>query len=246
MAYDGKPFRGFAEAEGFATVAGSLRVALEQVLQTEVSLTCAGRTDAGVHGWGQVVSFDAPLAVDVGRLARSLNQMLRPHIVIRELATAPDDFDARFSASSRTYRYQILNRAVPDPFLHPTTWHIPKDLDIDAMTTAGQYLVGEHDYSSFCRKRMVYIDGQEVVAHLTREVLELSWVEADGDIVEHWITATAFCHQMVRAITGILVEVGLWKRSQTSVLEVLEARDRQTSAPLAPGHGLTLWSVAYP
>lgn len=245
VAYDGAAFHGFAANPGVATIGGTLATSMQRVLGYEPVLSCAGRTDRGVHAWGQVVSFDAADTVDCGTLQRSLNALCAPAIVIRELDAAPPDFDARFSARARTYRYRILNRTWPDPFLHATTWHVPHDLDVDAMDTAGQHLVGEHDFSSFCRKRLVRVGGEVIEASLVREVLSLEWRAADDDVVELWISATAFCHQMVRAITGTLVEVGSGKRSPASLPATLAAGDRHSAGALAPPGGLTLWSVDY-
>ena len=117
-----------------------------------VALSCAGRTDAGVHAWGQVVSFDAPAAdLDLDELARSVTKLCGPTIVVREAARVGDDFDARFSARSRTYRYTVLNRPVPDPFLAATSWHVERPLDRRLLRLACDPIVGEHDFSSFCR-----------------------------------------------------------------------------------------------
>ena len=244
VAYDGAAFHGFAANPGVATVAGAIDGALSQVLSTEIQTTCAGRTDAGVHGWGQVLSFDGPADIDGGRVAHSLNRMLGPSIVIRDLSAVTDDFDARFSAESRTYRYRLLNRPFSDSFHHHVVWHVPDPLDLDAMRTAAAHLVGEHDFASFCRKKMVRVDDVEVEADLTREVLAID-LDIDGDVIDLWLTANAFCHQMVRSITGTLVEVGLGKRGATSLPATIAARDRHAAGALAPPHGLTLWSVSY-
>ena len=245
VAYDGAPFHGFAANPGVATVAGTLTDALTRVLGHRIELACAGRTDRGVHGWGQVVSFDARVDLDPSALRRSINRLCAPAIVIRDIAEAASDFDARFSAHSRTYRYQVLNREVPDPFLRHTTWHLPHKLDLDAMNAAGAHLVGEHDFSSFCRKKLVRIDGEEVEASLVRDVLALEWVSQDDDLIVCWITATAFCHQMVRAITGTLVDVGRGRLRPDLLPEILAAKDRSAAGALAPARGLMLWSVQY-
>ena len=132
VAYDGSGFHGFAPNPGVETVGGTLAAALERVLRAPIQLTCAGRTDTGVHAWGQVVSFDAPAErFDPLLLQRSVNRLCGPRIVAREVARAPDDFDARRSAVSRTYRYTVLNRPVPDPFLAHLSWHVDEPLDLD-------------------------------------------------------------------------------------------------------------------
>jgi tRNA pseudouridine38-40 synthase len=244
VAYDGAAFHGYAASPGVVTIAGAMDAALSRITSVDIHSSCAGRTDAGVHGWGQVASFDAPQDLDPGRVQHSLNRMLGPAISIRALQRVADDFDARFSATARTYRYRVLNKTVPDPFLHATSWHVRTQLDIDRMNEAGAHLLGEHDFASFCRKRLIHVRGEEVEAHLTRKILEIRWSRAD-DLLDLWISATAFCHQMVRAITGTLVEVGLGKREPASVADILAARDRSTAGALAPPKGLTLWAVAY-
>ncbi|MDQ3979148.1 MAG: tRNA pseudouridine(38-40) synthase TruA, partial [Actinomycetota bacterium] len=152
VAYDGRRFHGFAAQRGeVRTVGGVLTEALERAFQTPVELKVAGRTDAGVHAWGQVVSFDAPSNYDLTRLQRSVNSQLGPEVVAREVAVAAPDFDARRSAVARRYRYTVLNRPVPDPFLAGFTWHVPDPLDLAVLRLACDPLIGEHDFTSFCR-----------------------------------------------------------------------------------------------
>src|SRR5262245_12626380 len=151
VAYDGTDYHGFAENGDIPTVGLVLRRAIEQVIGTAAELTVAGRTDAGVHAWGQVVSLDLPPGVDLARLQKSLNGLLRPAVAVRAVEPAPEGFDARFSARWRRYRYTILNRPVPDPFLARTAWHVPEPLDVPALRLAADPLVGEHDFTSFCR-----------------------------------------------------------------------------------------------
>ena len=244
VAYDGAAYHGFAPNPGVATVVGTLVQSMRRILGYEPQLAMAGRTDAGVHGWGQVVSFDAS-PMDVERFQHSINGLCAPAIVVREIEQAPDDFDARFSARSRTYRYRVLNRSVPDPFLHGLTWHVHEPLDLDAMNAAATHLSGEHDFASFCRRKRITVGDDEIEASLVREVLAAEWCTADDDVVELWITATAFCHQMVRSITGTLVDVGLGRIDADSLPAILAARDRNAAGRVAPPHGLTLWSVDY-
>src|SRR5205807_10196405 len=134
VAYDGTGFHGFAAHPGVKTVGGALASGVAKVLGYPVELTCAGRTDKGVHAWGQVVSFDAEeFGLDLPALQRSLNRMLGPAIVVRRAERAASDFDARFSATARRYRYTVLNRPVPDPFLADFSWHIEQPLDCRAL-----------------------------------------------------------------------------------------------------------------
>jgi tRNA pseudouridine38-40 synthase len=245
VAYDGSPFHGFAPNRDVATVGGALASALRQVLGHEVTLTAAGRTDTGVHAWGQVVGFEAQSdGLDLVELRRSVNALCRPSIVVRSAEVALPSFDARFSAVWRRYRYNVLNREVPDPFLAGVTWHVERPLDLAVLRLACDPLLGEHDFSSFCR-RPKPAPGEEP-ATLVRRVLRARWDDVGADVLRFEITANAFCHQMVRSIVGTLVDVGLGKRSAGSVLETLRARDRAAAGQLAPSHGLCLWEVGYP
>lgn len=245
VAYDGAGFHGFAPQPGVTTVGGTLARTIERVLRHPVELTCAGRTDAGVHAWGQVVSFDAAAdRFDPEKLKSAVNKLCGPRIVVRAAEVAPDGFDARFDARSRVYRYTVLNRPEPDPFLAATSWHVPQPLDLDRLTLACDPLVGEHDFTSFCRRPK----GQDGEPSMVRRVLDARWEPdpAVGEgVLRFWIEATAFCHQMVRSIVGTLVDVGIGKRTAADVAAALRARDRSAAGPVAPPHGLCLWEVRY-
>jgi tRNA pseudouridine38-40 synthase len=241
VAYDGSGFRGFAEQRNVPTVGGALRQALETVLGHPVELTCAGRTDAGVHAWGQVVTFDAlGDDVDLELLRRSVTRMLAPAIVVRGASVAPADFDARRSARGRRYRYTILNDPTPNPFVAASAWHVEPPLDIDAMQLACDPLIGEHDFQSFCRQPAGHAAGP-----LNRRVRDAGWVALDDGLVRFEIEANAFCQQMVRSIVGTLVEVGIGKRRAGELSGILRAASRAAAGQLAPPHGLSLWEVLY-
>lgn len=246
VAYDGTDFRGFAAQPGVPTVAGVLTDAIMRVTGETIELVCAGRTDAGVHAHGQVVSFDLAAAhcdaAGLARLATAVTKLCGPSVVVREVGVAPDEFDARHSATSRTYRYSVLASPVPDPFRVRTTWHVPVPLDLRAMTLACDPLIGEHDFSSFCRAA-TRADGTP--APLVRRVIDARWVALDEDLLQFRITASSFCHQMVRAVVGTLVEVGRGRRRAGEIMGILAARDRHAAGQLAPPTGLCLWEVGY-
>lgn len=243
IAYEGSGFHGFARNAGVITVAGTLREALAKVLGHEVDLTCAGRTDKGVHAWGQVVHLDVfppeAEAFDLIGLQRSLNKMLAPKIVVREAALAPPGFDARRSATGRRYRYTVLNRPLPDPFLAATTWHVAEPLDVRAMQLACDPLIGEHDWSAFCRRV-----GED--ASLVRVVRTAGWLELGDGLLRFDVEANAFCQQMVRSLVGTLVSVGRGRLRAGDIGEILRSRDRALAAQPAPPHGLCLWQALYP
>jgi tRNA pseudouridine38-40 synthase len=250
VAYAGAGFHGFAIQPAQKTVAGAVAGALERHLRHTVELTCAGRTDAGVHAWGQVITFDARADVDLTALQRALNKALRPAIVVRAAEVVDASFDARRSATGRRYRYTVLNRAVPDPFLAATSWHVEAPLDLRAMQLACDPLYGEHDFSSFCRQ-VVHRggpdgDGSTRRGSLVRRVRHAAWSDLGDGILRFEIEASSFCQQMVRAVVGTMVEVGLGKRRAGEMSAILRARDRAAAGQLAPPHGLCLWEVGYP
>lgn len=246
VAYHGEAFHGFAPNEGVATVVGGLHKALSRALRRNVELVGAGRTDAGVHAWGQVMSCRLPADTDLVVLHRRINSQTAPAVVVRRLEWAPPDFHARFSARWRRYRYTIVNRSVPDPFRTGLAWHVERPLSLSAMRLASDALIGEHDFSSFCRRPKGQPD-----ASLVRRVLDARWTSLDdGDperdgLLRFEITGTAFCHQMVRSIVGTLVEVGGGRRRPSEVTTILRARSRAVAGQVAPPHGLCLWEVGY-
>lgn len=246
LAYDGTDFHGFAEQPGLPTVAGRLSAALEKVFGHPVELVGAGRTDRGVHAWGQVVSFDASAEVlarqPVEQLRRRLNKLCGPELVVRDVERAPEGFNARFSACSRRYRYTIVNRAVPDPFRRATTWWIPEPLSLRAMQAGADALIGEHDFSSFCRRPK---GPAAADVSLVRRVIETVWSEPEPGELRFEIEASAFCHQMVRSIVGTLVAMGRGDRRPGEMLAILHAADRAAAASIAPPQGLCLWLVRY-
>ncbi len=243
VAYDGTKFHGFAVNPGVSTVGGSLLEGLERVLRHPVVLTCAGRTDKGVHAHGQVVDFATTDGVDLDALTRSLNGLCGPSIAVRDVRVVADSFSSRFDATSRRYRYTIYNAPVPDPFSTTTAWHVREPLSLDRLRLACDPLLGRHDFASFCRKKS-RADGTD--ATTTRDVLDARWeVEVDG-VVRFWIEATSFCQQMVRSIVGTLVEVGQGRKTPGDIMGIIDARDRSAAGPVAPPHGLSLWDVGYP
>ena len=241
LAYDGRSFHGFAAQPEVRTVGGVLTEAIEKAVQAPVELTVAGRTDTGVHAWGQVVSFDAPADYDVVRLQRSVNSQLAPEVVVREAAVAPPGFDARRSALARRYRYTVLNRPVPDPFLAAFTWHVPDPLDLSVLRLACDPLLGEHDFTSFCRAPRGAADFSMV-----RRVTDARWIDLGEGLLRFEIEASSFCQQMVRAIVGTMVAMGVGRRQAGEMTGILRARKRSAADRVAPPGGLCLWSVTYP
>lgn len=201
-------------------------------------LTVAGRTDAGVHAVGQVVSVDGvPDDADPDRIKGSVNSICGPAIAVHACRRAPDEFNARFDARSRTYVYAIFTGAVPDPWLSRTTWHHPGPLDLDAMAEAAGHLLGRRDFSSFGRLPTPEASAERTLYELTPS--------ASGPIVRVRARADAFIQQMVRSLVGTLVAVGEGKTKPDDMPAVLAARDRAAAGPVAPPEGLCLVSVEY-
>jgi len=241
VAYDGTGFHGWAAQPGLRTVEGELSAALATVLRLpEVTLTCAGRTDAGVHARGQVVHLDLEeLPEGAERLARRANGVLAADVRVHRAVAAPEGFDARFSALWRRYAYRVADRPeVVDPLRrgHVLAWGRP--LDENLMNAASAALVGEHDFAAFCKQR----EGATTI----RTLLDLVWSrEPDGLLVAH-VRADAFCHSMVRSLVGCLLAVGEGRRDVDWAGAVLAAAQRDSAVAVAPAHGLTLEEVGYP
>jgi tRNA pseudouridine38-40 synthase len=244
VAYDGGAFHGFAVQPGQATVAGRLSEALGRLAGHDVTLTCAGRTDTGVHAAGQVVHADVGEAFfdhhDESAAVRSLTHQVGPEVAVLDLKRAEPGFDARRSALSRRYRYVLLRTPAADPLLRHTSWHVPGELDVAAMRLAADTLLGEHDFAAFCRRPPA---GGSTV----RRVMETSLrTDSSGRLLVFEIEANAFCHQMVRSVVGALVSVGEGRLTAADVLGILRAGDRSRGSRLAPPGGLCLESVRYP
>ncbi len=249
IAYDGSTFRGFAFQDGQHTVAGELARAIATVARHEVTLVCAGRTDAGVHASGQVVHVDVSADLPPERLAKAVNAMLAPSVVVREANVAPAGFDARRSAKSRTYRYLVLRSDHPHPLLSGMSWHVRDRLDLRSMAGAADSLLGEHDFSAFCRRPPGTARGEPI----RRRVIDARWsrcaggadLSGDDTLLRFEISARSFCHQMVRSVVGILVDVGRHRRRPADVVALLSGGDRSHSTTIAPPQGLCLVGVEY-
>ena len=239
LAYDGTGFRGWAKQRdpSIRTIEGELLAHLERVLQEPVKLSIAGRTDAGVHARGQVASFRTRSSVSPERLQKALNSVLAPEVAVVRASSAPDGFDARFSAKAREYVYRIDESALPDPFTARFVWHRPGRLALGAMRRAAQDLEGEHDFKSFCR----HPGGERSTV---RDLQRLT-VARQGDRISVRAVADAFLHQMVRSLVGTLAEVGEGKLEPGAMPRVLAAHDRAAAGELAPARGLTLERVWY-
>lgn len=258
VSYDGSPFCGFARQPEQPTVQGELEGAFQMIFGHPVETVCAGRTDTGVHALGQVISFelsdedfarrglgiqnDTPDAKALHATERSLNALTDDKIAVRDLQLRDVGFSARFSALSREYRYFICTSEQPPIFTRGFTWHVPQPLDIGAMREAAAYLIGEHDFKSFC------LAASAIDKPTCRNVMEVD-ITCDAVMGEPLmcikVIGNAFLHSMIRAIVGTLVCVGRGKRSPEWVQDVLAACDRRAAGENAPANGLVFWHVDY-
>lgn len=248
LSYNGAPFAGFAKQpdERLKTVQGELERALATLFKQDVPTVCAGRTDAGVHARDQWISFQVPRAAYEAKgnraLRRSLNALTDIDISIRKVEQRADDFSARFDARTREYRYFISDSEDLPVLLRHVCWHVRQPLDLEAMQQACTYLVGEHDFKSFCLASSA--EGKNTV----RTVMELTCepVEILGErLLCVRIVGSAFLHSMVRTIVGTLVLVGRGRREPQWVEMVLAACDREAAGEKAPACGLVFWHVDY-
>lgn len=235
--YDGTDFCGFQKQPVVPTIQGELERALRTLFRQDVKVIGAGRTDAGVHATGQVISFQAPEAFPLDRICPAMNGRLPLSIRIKDAREVPETFHARYSAKSRTYTYIVLNRSTPTALLARYTWHVTQPLDLEAMRSGGAGLIGRHNFASF---GMPEREGGSTI----RRVIEFR-LGRRKDAVVFAIKADAFLSGMARAIVGTLVEVGQGKRSPEEVAAILAACDRQAAKASAPPRGLFLTGVEY-
>jgi tRNA pseudouridine38-40 synthase len=237
LEYDGSGFVGWQQQTHGRTVEAELKRALQGVTGQELKVYAAGRTDAGAHAEGQVVSFQTDVRISPHRLVAALNARLPADVAVLSGEEVADGFHARYSARWRRYRYRYLDRPSRPALERGRCWHVRGALDVDAMSAAAKALVGKHDWTSYC-------SASEPVDARVREMRSVRVVRR-GDIVELELVAEGFLRGLARSIAGALAEVGRGRRPPEWVGEVLEARDRRKAAKTAPAGGLTLMEVIY-
>ena len=254
LAYDGTGFVGWQRQAAGRSVQGVLEEALARIEGHPVSITGAGRTDAGVHALGQVASLTLDHPIPPADLRRALNAVLDPGVRVLNVEEKPESFHARYSARRKTYRYVMFQAAVVPPFLWRYGWGVPYRLDGDAMAVAAGALVGSHDFAAFqsagsaVKTTVRTIERSEVRRRSVGEALGAVGEGAsslEGDILTFEIGGDGFLRHMVRAIVGSLVEVGAGRRDPEWFRQVLESRDRDQAGPTAPPEGLFLVRVDY-
>jgi tRNA pseudouridine38-40 synthase len=233
LQYDGGPFAGWAAQPGERTIQGEVEGALGRILGRETPVTVAGRTDRGVHAWGQVASYD-----DEALDPLSLNAVMPAAIAALDCAPAPDGFDARRDALSRTYCYRILHRRTRDAFERGRALWWRHAVDREALHACAAALPGEHDFTAFTPTETDHV-------RFERRVLRAEWIE-HGDLLEFWIEADAFLRHMNRILVGTMLEVAAGRRDVDDFARLLEGAERRRAGETAPPHGLYFASVSYP
>ncbi len=234
LEYDGSGFAGWARQPGARTVQGCVEQALSIVLRAPaVSLTVAGRTDAGVHAWGQVASYSGPVAsVD------SLNALLPEDVAVLDCSEVPAGFDARRDATSRAYCYRVLTRRARSALERGRVLHWPHTLDRGALDACARALVGTHDFTAFTPTETDHV-------RFSRDVFGAEWRRGSGGVLEFWIEADTFMRHMNRVLVGTMLQVGGGRRSVGSFVDLLRGRPRADAGPTAPPSGLYLAGVGY-
>ena len=233
LQYDGGPFAGWAAQPGERTIQSEVESAIGRILGRPTPLTVAGRTDAGVHAWGQVASYEDEALDPV-----SLNALLPSAIAVLDSRPAPDGFNARHDALSRTYCYRLLHRRTRDAFEHTRALWWRHVLDRDALHACAAALPGAHDFTAFTPTDTGHV-------RFERQVVRAEWIE-HGDLLEFWIEADAFMRRMNRILVGTMLEVATGRRAPGDFARLLDGADRRHAGPTAPPHGLYFASVSYP
>lgn len=237
IAYDGTNYCGWQIQPNGITVEEVLNKALKKLTGEDILVIGASRTDSGVHALGNVAVFDTETTIPADRIAMALNQRLPEDIVITKSEEVPLDFHPRYCNCSKTYEYHIINTRIPDPTRRLTNYFVSYELNPDNMRKAASYLVGEHDFVSFCNVRT---DVENTVRTITAlDILQ------DGDEITIRITGNGFLYNMVRIIVGTLIRVGRGFYEPEKVKEILEAKDRKAAGVTAPAHGLMLVEIRY-
>jgi len=265
LAYDGTDFVGWQRQASGTSIQGLLEDALRELDGREVTVTGAGRTDAGVHALGQVAGFSLQRDITASALLRAVNARLPATVRVTAAEDAPVDFHARFGARAKTYLYRLWNGEVISPFERQFAWHVPSALDVDRMAQAARAVEGRHDFAAFqaagsetqttereifssaivsagLKPRATYGGGGTYDDDLRSAELQL---RESGHLLVYEITGDGFLRHMVRTIVGTLVEIGRGRRSVGSMEEAIRSRDRRTAGPTAPPEGLFLVRVAY-
>nr|WP_219916464.1 tRNA pseudouridine(38-40) synthase TruA [Mesobacillus foraminis] len=238
VSYDGTGYSGYQVQPNKRTVQGEIESVLTKLHKGQkIAISASGRTDAGVHAKGQVFHFDTPLRLPEDKWSVAMNSLLPPDISVHKAEAANADFHARFDAVEKEYRYFIHLSSVRDPFKRNYAYRFPYPLDLEAIEAAKKYLIGTHDFTSFCSAKTEIVDRVRTLKRI--ELLQ------EDDMLIFRFVGNGFLYNMVRILVGTLLEVGQGERQPYHIMEVLEKRDRRSAGKTAPGQGLYLWEVRY-
>lgn len=238
VAYEGTNYCGWQIQPTGITIEEVLNKTLSELLGENIKVTGASRTDSGVHSLGNVAVFDTDTRIPPEKICYALNQRLPEDIVVQSSCEVAPDFHPRHCYSEKTYEYRILNRKIPIPTLRRDTYFYYRNLDVEKMKRAAAYLVGTHDFKSFCSIHTAVED-------TVRTILSCEVEKSPQDIITIRVTGTGFLYNMVRIIAGTLISVGIGEREPEEIEKILEAKDRSAAGPTAPAHGLTMIGIAY-
>ncbi|KAF3362953.1 tRNA pseudouridine synthase A 2 [Chlamydiales bacterium STE3] len=241
LVYDGTNYLGWQKTPLGPSIEEAIQKTLQRILQHEITLQAASRTDAGVHALGQVVNFFTSKTLeDVSKFKLSINALLPKDIRITMVEVAENDFHPTLDSNGKTYHYEICQGSVQLPQHRLYSWHVPKHLDIKQMKEASKQLIGKHDFSAFCNAKK-----NEVYQNKIRQVERIDFVQLENNRLKIAIFGRHFLYKMARNIVGTLVYVGLGKISVSQIPLILDGKDRTKAGMSAPAHGLTLFRVHY-
>ncbi|WP_456277058.1 tRNA pseudouridine(38-40) synthase TruA [Bacillus sp. AK128] len=238
ITYDGSAFAGYQIQPNQRTVQAEIETVLKKMHKgTDIRVIASGRTDANVHSIGQSIHFDTHLSIPLNKWKMAFNSLLPEEISVTHVRRVPQDFHARFDVKSKEYRYKVSLKKDRDVFMRHYHYHYPYQLDYIAMKEAIKYLIGTHDFTSFCSAKTEVEDKK-------RTIYEIEFFEVD-DLLTFRFVGNGFLYNMVRIMVGTILEVGQGYRKPEEIISILEVRDRTKAGKTAPGNGLYLWKVHY-
>jgi tRNA pseudouridine38-40 synthase len=241
IAYDGTNYAGWQVQKIGLGVQQKIEEAFQKIFGEPFRLHSSSRTDTGVHARAMIAHVELPpgrFNMTPSKLALGLNALLPPDIRIMEAARAPKDFHARFDAKGKQYRYFVYNHAAHDPLLRHISWHVPRELDMEAMRSGTKHFLGKRDFAAFAANRNYEMES-------TVRTIKRCELKRAGPLLTFIIQGDGFLYKMCRGIVGTLVQVGVGKFEHTAIPQILESKDRRIAGMTAPAHGLVLWKVFY-
>ena len=238
ISYDGSRYKGFQRLkDNDMTIQGKIEDVLSKMANESIEIIGSGRTDMGVHAYGQVANFKTKCSLSIEKMKSYLYDYLPEDIVITSLEEVDERFHSRYNAKSKVYLYKIYNNKFHNPFLRKYTTHIPKKLDIDLMKQASKYFIGEHDFTSFASSKSKKKSNVRTIYSIN--------IKEENDLIEIYFEGNGFLYNMVRIMTGALIDVGHKKISPKDIKIMIEQKDRTKSSDTAPSKGLYLYEVNY-